>query len=351
MTVTEAPALYEAAFRGEPLQRTVFPEPLNTPRLRSGRSETGRSVCPTGVSCHPAAPADHRETRERTGWSARRLAEIVGSTPHDDPQCRERTATGERPQRRPSPAARRGPRPHRARLSSSSTATPSRPATSSPPHRPDGAARSRSAGDRRSGPGLPCRPRCHPTPPHWAPGRRPTPAGWPHDGPPRLGRMVNGIAVRGRLAPGIDRRVSTCPWMPSLSGHRASLSDRRAPTVSGLVRHPRLRPGPRRTDDPDPGIELRPLFTLAPPPDWGIRSAQLRLTDDEYADASAPHLTVAPHVLTTILAPVQLDATSPPPGVTPSPPGSGSGTTARRSPINWCRSLGASAARWPGTAP
>lgn len=55
------------------------------------------------------------------------------------------------------------------------------------------------------------------------------------------------------------------------------------------------------SDDPDPGIELRPLFTLAPPPDWGIRSAKLRLTDHEYADAGAPHLTVAPQVLTTIL--------------------------------------------------
>lgn len=54
-------------------------------------------------------------------------------------------------------------------------------------------------------------------------------------------------------------------------------------------------------DDPDPGIELRPLFTLAPPPDWGIRSAKLRLTDHEYAHASAPRLTVAPQVLTAIL--------------------------------------------------
>jgi hypothetical protein len=55
------------------------------------------------------------------------------------------------------------------------------------------------------------------------------------------------------------------------------------------------------TDDPDPGIELRPLFTLAPPTDWGIRSARLRLTDHEYAEASSPRLTVAPQVLTTIL--------------------------------------------------
>jgi hypothetical protein len=55
------------------------------------------------------------------------------------------------------------------------------------------------------------------------------------------------------------------------------------------------------TGDPDPGIELRPLFTRDPPPDWGIRSARLRLTDHEYADANAPRLTVSPQVLTTIL--------------------------------------------------
>lgn len=54
-------------------------------------------------------------------------------------------------------------------------------------------------------------------------------------------------------------------------------------------------------DDPDPGIELRPLFTQDPPPDWGIRSARLRLTGTEYANASAPRITVAPRVLTAIL--------------------------------------------------
>ena len=58
----------------------------------------------------------------------------------------------------------------------------------------------------------------------------------------------------------------------------------------------------RANDDPDPGIELRPLFTQDPPSDWGIRSAKLRLTDGEYANASAPRITVAPRVLTAILA-------------------------------------------------
>jgi hypothetical protein len=55
------------------------------------------------------------------------------------------------------------------------------------------------------------------------------------------------------------------------------------------------------TGDADPGIELRPLFARDPPTDWGIRSAKLRLTDHEYADANAPSLTVSPQVLTTIL--------------------------------------------------
>ncbi len=55
-------------------------------------------------------------------------------------------------------------------------------------------------------------------------------------------------------------------------------------------------------DDPDPGIELRPLFTQNPPLDWGIRAAKLRLTDTEYANANAPRITVAPRVLMAILA-------------------------------------------------
>ena len=81
MTVAEAPALYEAAFRGEPLQRTVFPEPLNTTTTTSGPSETGRSGFPPPVSrAIPRLQRIIEDVRSRTGWSARRLAEIVGST-------------------------------------------------------------------------------------------------------------------------------------------------------------------------------------------------------------------------------------------------------------------------------
>lgn len=51
------------------------------------------------------------------------------------------------------------------------------------------------------------------------------------------------------------------------------------------------------SDDSNPGIELRPLFTQGCPADWGIRSAKLRLTDVEFVEANAPRLTVAPNVL------------------------------------------------------
>jgi hypothetical protein len=54
--------------------------------------------------------------------------------------------------------------------------------------------------------------------------------------------------------------------------------------------------------DRAPVIELRPLYTSEPPPDWGIRSSKLRLTDHEYAKATSPRPTVAPAVLTAILA-------------------------------------------------
>jgi len=80
MTVAEAPALYDAAFRGEPLQRTVFPEPLNT---RDTIWTIGDWPIRVPAVVSPAVPRLQRvirEMRERTGWSARRLAEIVGTS-------------------------------------------------------------------------------------------------------------------------------------------------------------------------------------------------------------------------------------------------------------------------------
>jgi hypothetical protein len=80
MTVVEAPAFYEAAFRGEPLQRTVLPPPLNTQdtiwTIGAWPIRLPDVVSPTV----PRLQRVIREIRERTGWSARGLAEIVGSS-------------------------------------------------------------------------------------------------------------------------------------------------------------------------------------------------------------------------------------------------------------------------------
>ena len=80
MTVTEAPALYEAAFRGEPLQRTVFPEPLNTHDAIWTIGDWPIGIPPVVSQVALRLERVIKEMRERTGWSARRLAEVVGST-------------------------------------------------------------------------------------------------------------------------------------------------------------------------------------------------------------------------------------------------------------------------------
>lgn len=80
MTVAEAPALYDAAFRGEPLQRAVLPERMNTDDAFWTIGDWPLRV-PAMVS--PAVPQLQqviREIRDKTGWAARRLAEIVGSS-------------------------------------------------------------------------------------------------------------------------------------------------------------------------------------------------------------------------------------------------------------------------------
>lgn len=80
MTVAEAPALYEAAVRGEPLQRTVFPEPLNTAATFWTIGDWPIAVPPPVSHAIPRLQRVVREIRDRTGWSARRLAEVVGSS-------------------------------------------------------------------------------------------------------------------------------------------------------------------------------------------------------------------------------------------------------------------------------
>jgi transcriptional regulator with XRE-family HTH domain len=80
MTLAEAPAFYDAAFRGEPLQRTVFPEPLNTHDTIWTIGDWPIAVPAVVSHAVPRLQRVIREMRERTGWSARRLAEIMGST-------------------------------------------------------------------------------------------------------------------------------------------------------------------------------------------------------------------------------------------------------------------------------
>lgn len=80
MTVAEAPALYEAAVRGEPLQRAVFPEPLNTSATFWTVGYWPIAIPPPIPHTIPRLQRVIREVRDWTGWSARRLADLVGST-------------------------------------------------------------------------------------------------------------------------------------------------------------------------------------------------------------------------------------------------------------------------------
>lgn len=80
MTVAEAPALYEAAVRGEPLQRTVFPEPLNTAATIWTIGDWPIAVPAPVPHAIPRLQRVINEIRKRTGWSARRLADIVASS-------------------------------------------------------------------------------------------------------------------------------------------------------------------------------------------------------------------------------------------------------------------------------
>jgi hypothetical protein len=80
LTVAEAPALYEAAVRGEPLQRSVFAEPLNTTSTFWTVGDWPIRVPPPVPHMMPRLQRVIHEVRDWTGWSARRLADIVGST-------------------------------------------------------------------------------------------------------------------------------------------------------------------------------------------------------------------------------------------------------------------------------
>lgn len=52
------------------------------------------------------------------------------------------------------------------------------------------------------------------------------------------------------------------------------------------------------SDDAEPIIELRPVFTQDPPHDWGIRSARLLVAEGQYVVSASPRTHVSAAVLT-----------------------------------------------------
>jgi len=80
MMVVDATTLYDEALRGEPLDRAIFPPPLDTgaPFWTLGE---WRLIFPTSVPrLAPGMQRVVKQIREWTGWSARRLADVVGSS-------------------------------------------------------------------------------------------------------------------------------------------------------------------------------------------------------------------------------------------------------------------------------
>ena len=54
-------------------------------------------------------------------------------------------------------------------------------------------------------------------------------------------------------------------------------------------------------DYQEPCIEIRPVYAEDPPESWGIRSAKLLLTEENYVVSTSPRPVVSPAVLTTLL--------------------------------------------------
>ena len=80
MTVVDATTLYDEAVRGEPLGRAVFPPRLNT---RTSFWTLGEWQLVLPASVPRPAPGMQRvvkQIREWTGWSARHLANVVGTS-------------------------------------------------------------------------------------------------------------------------------------------------------------------------------------------------------------------------------------------------------------------------------
>ncbi len=77
MIAVDAPTLYDQAIRGEPFARPVFPEHLNT-RASFWTLGEWRIILPaTAPLATPGMERIVKQIREWTGWSARRLADVV----------------------------------------------------------------------------------------------------------------------------------------------------------------------------------------------------------------------------------------------------------------------------------
>ena len=80
MSVVDAQDLYEAAVCGEPFPRPIFPEPLNTAAQFWIIGDWPITVPPPVPHSVPTLRQIILDIRDRTGWSARRLATIVRSS-------------------------------------------------------------------------------------------------------------------------------------------------------------------------------------------------------------------------------------------------------------------------------
>lgn len=51
------------------------------------------------------------------------------------------------------------------------------------------------------------------------------------------------------------------------------------------------------TSDLTPVVEIRPVFTVEPPEDWGLRSRKLKLTAEHFIDSDSPRVNISPAAL------------------------------------------------------
>lgn len=80
MTMIDTGTLYDEALRGEPLERVVFPAPLNTGTSLWTLGECALIVPPPIPRPAPEMQRIARHLMEWTGWSAHRLAEVLGTS-------------------------------------------------------------------------------------------------------------------------------------------------------------------------------------------------------------------------------------------------------------------------------